>query len=300
MDRLDELEALVAILEVGSLAAAGRRLRRSPPAMTRLLAALEERVGARLIERTSRRLRQTDAGRRLAEQARDVLSRYDGAVRETGAAEVRGELRVTAPLVFGRRHVTPIVATFLDAHPGMRVELVFDDRPLNLIEEGLEVAFRIGRLGDSSLIARRVGEVRRLLVASPGYLASRGKPRTPSDLAKHDVIFTSTRPGPLEWRFRRRGREKVHRLKPRLVVNEIDAMLIAVRAGCGIGRPLSYQVASDLASHSLVRLLPEYEPPPLPVQLVTTSAQHLAPKVRAFLDHATRSFATLDVIRPWS
>src|SRR5207253_2543108 len=219
-----------------------------------------------------RRLGHTDAGRRRAEQAREVLSRYDGAVRETGAAEVRGELRVTAPLVFGRRHVTPIVATFLDAHPGMRVELLLDDRPLNLIEEGLEVAFRIGRLGDSSLIARRVGEVRRLLVASPGYLASRGTPRTPSDLAKHDVIFTSTRPGPLEWRFRRKGREKVHRLKPRLVVNEVDAMLIAVRAGCGIGRPLSYQVADDLASHSLVRLLPEYEPPPLPVQLVTTSA----------------------------
>jgi DNA-binding transcriptional LysR family regulator len=171
---------------------------------------------------------------------------------------------------------------------------------LDLIEEGLDVAVRIGRLGDSSLIARRVGEVRRLLVASPGYLASRGTPRTPSDLAKHDVIFTSSRPGPLEWRFRRGGRDQVLRLKPRLVVNEVDAMLIAVRAGRGTGRPLSYQVADDLASHSLVRLLAEYEPPPLPVQLVTPSAQHLAPRVRAFLDHAARSFATLDVIRGWS
>ncbi|HYV66855.1 MAG TPA: LysR family transcriptional regulator [Myxococcales bacterium] len=291
MDRLDELTALVTILESGSLAAAGRKLRRSPPAMTRLLASLEERIGARLLERTSRRLTATEAGRRLAEQAREILAGYDGAVREGGAAEVRGELRVTAPLSFGRRHVTAIVASFLDAHPGIRVELVLDDRPLNLIEEGLDVAVRIGRLGDSSLIARRVGEVRRLLVASPAYLEAQGAPRAPADLARHHVI-TSVR----EWRFRRSGRDQVVRLQPRLMVNEVDAMLVAVRAGRGIGRPLSYQVADDLASHSLVRLLPEFEPPPLPVQLVTPSAQ-VAPKTRAFLDHAARSLAGLEVIR---
>jgi DNA-binding transcriptional LysR family regulator len=297
MDRLDELTALVAILEAGSLAAAGRKLRRSPPAMTRLLAALEERMGARLIERTSRRLTATEAGRRLGDRARQVLAGYEDAVRETGAADVRGELRVTAPLVFGRRHVTPIVTSFLDAWPGMRVELVLDDRTLDLIEQRLDVAVRIGRLGDSSLIARKVGEVRRLLVASPAYLETRGPLRTPADLAKHDVIFASSRPGPPEWRFRRSGRDQALRLRPRLIVNEVDAMLIAVRAGRGIARPLSYQVADDLASHSLVRLLPEYEPPPLPVQLVTPSARHLPPKTRAFLDHAARSLATLDVIR---
>src|SRR5262249_25166023 len=159
-----------------SLAAAGRKLRRSPPAMTRLLASLEERIGARLVERTSRRLTATEAGRRLAEQAREIVAGYDGAIREGGAAEVRGELRVTAPLSFGRRHVTAIVASFLDAHPGIRVELVLDDRPLDLIEEGLDIAVRIGRLGDSSLIARRVGAVRRLLVASPAYLEAQGAP----------------------------------------------------------------------------------------------------------------------------
>jgi len=300
MDRLDELAALVAILEAGSLAAAGRKLRRSPPAMTRLLASLEERVGTRLIERTSRRLSPTEAGRRLGEQARQVLAGYGDAVRETGDTEVRGELRVTAPLVFGRRHVTPIVTSFLELHPQIRVELVLNDKSLNLIEEGLDLAVRIGRLADSSLIARRVGEVRRLVVASPGYLSRHGTPRTPSDLSKHDLIVTSGRPGLLEWRFRRSGRDIPFRSIPRLVVNEVDAMLIAVRAGHGIGYPLSYQVADDLASHSLVRLLPEFEPKPLPVQLVTPSAQHLAPKVRAFLDHAARSLATLDVIRRWS
>ncbi len=300
MDRLDELTALVAILEAGSLAAAGRKLRRSPPAMTRLLASLEERLGARLIERTSRRLTATEAGRRLGEQARQVLAGYGDAMRETAAGEVRGELRVTAPLVFGRRHVTPIVASFLEAYPDTRVELVLNDRSLNFIEEGLDLAVRIGRLADSSLVARRVGEVRRLLVASPAYLARRGAPRKPADLAAHDVIFTSGPPGPLEWRFHRSGREVAVRPTPRLIVNEVDAMLIAVRAGHGIGRPLSYQVADDLAAHSLLRLLPEWEPKPLPVQLVTPSARHLAPKTRAFLDHAARSFATLDVIRRWS
>jgi len=300
MDRLDELTALVAILEAGSLAAAGRKLRRSPPAMTRLLASLEERVGARLIERTSRRLTATEAGRRLGEQARQVLAGYGDAVRETAPGEVRGVLRITAPMVFGRRHVTPVVTSFLEAHPQVRVELVLNDRSLDLIEEGLDLAVRIGRLADSSLVARRVGEVRRLLVASPAYVARRGSPRTPADLAAHDVIFTSGSPGPLEWRFRRSGRDLAVRPTPRLIVNEVDAMLIAVRAGHGIGRPLSYQVADDLAAHSLVRLLPEWEPQPLPVQLVTPSARHLAPKTRAFLDHAARSLAALEVIRRWS
>jgi len=300
VDRLDELTALVAILEAGSLAAAGRKLRRSPPAMTRLLASLEERVGSRLIERTSRRLTATEAGRRLGEQARQVLARYGDAVRETAPGEVRGVLRITAPLVFGRRHVTPVVSSFLEAHPQMRVELVLDDGTLDLIEEGLDLAVRIGRLGDSSLVARRVGEVRRLLVASPAYVARRGAPRSPADLAGHDVIFTSGRAGPLEWRFRRSGRDVAVRPTPRLIVNEVDAMLIAVRAGHGIGRPLSYQVADDLAAHSLLRLLPEWEPQPLPVQLVTPSARHLAPKTRAFLDHAARSLAALEVLRRWS
>jgi DNA-binding transcriptional LysR family regulator len=297
MDRLDELTALVAILDSGSLAAAGRRLRRSAPAMTRLLAALEQRVGARLIERTSRRLRPTDAGKRLAAQARPLLAGYEEAMSETAAAPVRGLLRVTAPLVFGRRHVTPVVASFLDSFPEVRVELVLDDRGLDLIEEGLDVAVRIGRLRDSSLVARRVGHVRRLLVASPGYLAMRGAPRSPADLAKHDVIFTSNLARTLEWRFRRSGRDLSVRLTPRLIVNEVDSMLIAVRAGRGIGRPLSYQVAGDLASRSLVRVLPEFEPPPLPVQLVVPSARHLAPKVRAFLDHAAACLLSLGVLR---
>ena len=297
MDRLDELAIFVAILDGGSLAAAGRKLRRSPPAITRALSALEERVGARLLERTTRRSRPTEAGRRLADQARQVLAGYGDAVREAAAAPVRGVLRVTAPLVFGRRHMTPVVASFLDAHPDLRVELVLNDRNLNLIEDGLDVALRIGQLADASLIVRRVGEVRRVLIASPSYLAGRGPLRTPRDLAHHDVAFTATRPGPLAWRFAGSPRDRVVRLVPRLIVNEVDAMLLAVRAGHGIGRALSYQVADDLASGALVRLLADREPAPLPVQLVVPSARHLSAKARGFLDHAARALATLGVIR---
>jgi len=291
MDRLDELAIFLAILDEGSLAAAGRKLRRSPPAVTRALAGLEDRLGARLVERTTRRSRPTEAGRRLADQAREVLAGYGEAVREAAAGPVRGLLRVTAPLVFGRRHVTPIVASFLDTYPGVRVELVLNDRNLDLVADELDVALRIGALADSRLVVRRVGEVRRLVVASPSYLAARPAPRTLDELARHDVIFTAAR-GPMTWRFADGAQV---RLAPRLLVNDVEAMLLAARAGRGLGRPLSYQVADDLASGALVRLLPELEPPALPVQLVMPSAR-LSPKARGFVDHAARALATLAVI----
>ncbi len=301
MDRLDELATFVAILDEGSLAAAGRKLRRSPPAVTRALAMLEERVGARLLERTTRQSKPTEAGRRLAAHARQVLEGYGEAVRDVAAASVRGLLRVTAPLVFGRRHLTPIVASFLDAYPGIRVELVLNDRNLDLVDDELDVALRIGALADSSLVVRRVGEVRRLLVASPSYLAGRPPLRGLADLARHDVIFATGRASHFEWRFGGApgggARLEAVRLVPRLIVNEIDAMLLAVRAGRGLGRALSYQVADDLASGALVRLLPDREPPPLPVQIVVPSARHMSAKARSFVDHAARALATLAVIR---
>lgn len=298
MDRLDELTVLVAVLETGSLAAASRRLRRSPPSITRALAALEDRVGARLVERTTRRLAATEAGRTLAGQARAVLAGYADAVRDANEAPLRGTLRVTAPVVFGRRHVTPLAIAFLDAHPAVAVDLMLADRNLDLVEERLDAAVRIGPLADSSLVARRVGEVRRVLVASPGYLAARGTPRTPGDLARHDAIFSSGRPVPVEWRFKEGARGRVVRLAPRLLVNEVEAALVGARMGRGIAMALSYQVADDLAAGVLVRLLPDHEPPPLPVQLVIPGGRHMAPRVRVFLDHAARHLGTLEVIRP--
>ena len=201
MDRLQELAVLVAVIDHGSLAAAARRLRRSPPAVTRALAALEGRVGVRLVERSTRRLSVTEAGRAFAERARALLNEYDSAVGGLADTPFRGLLRVTAPLQFGRRHVAPLVTGFLETYREMQLELILNDRNLDLIEEGIDVAVRIGPLADSTVIAKRVGEVRRVLVASPAYLAKRGTPKRPADLAAHDTILGIARSEPSEWRF---------------------------------------------------------------------------------------------------
>jgi DNA-binding transcriptional LysR family regulator len=296
VDRLDELAVLVAVVDHGSLVAAARRLRRSPPAVTRALSALENRVGARLVERTTRRLSPTEAGRALAESSRAMLGAYDAAVTGVSHAPVRGLVRVTAPVQFGRRYLAPLVASFLNEFPDTQVELVLHDRNLDLIGEGLDVAVRIGALSDSSLLVRHVGQVRLVLVASPDYLAKRGSPRRPKELAFHDVIFGTITQGPLEWRFRARGRNIVVRLTPRLLVNEIEVQLVAARAGRGLARVLSYQVAEDLAAGTLVRVLQAFEPPAWPVQLLAVSRAHMPPKVRAFLDHAAERLGKLPVL----
>jgi DNA-binding transcriptional LysR family regulator len=232
----------------------------------------------------------------LAEQSRALLSAYEEAVADIAPAPVRGLLRVTAPVQFGRRHVAPIVTAFLRRFPESQVELVLHDRYLDLIEEGLDVAVRIGALADSSLLLKRVGEVRRLVVASPDYLARRGVPTKPGELTTHDTIFSTSTWGALEWRFGSRGRTTVVRLAPRLLTNDVEARLAAARAGHGIVRVLSYQVADDLAAGRLVRLLRSFEPPPLPVQLVAASRVHMPPKIRAFLDLAAERLAALPII----
>jgi len=297
MDRLDELEVLLAVLDTGSLVGAARKLRRSAPAITRLLASLEQRVGARLVERSTRRLAVTEAGMRVGLQARQLLAGYEETVREDALAPMRGSLRVTAPMVFGRRHVAPVVNSYLDRYPDMRVELILNDRNVDLIEEGIDVAVRIGKLADTSLVARRVGGVRRVLVASPDYIERRGKPKSLADLSKHDIVFTSVQASALEWRFPDGGRERTVHLTPRLIVNDIDAALLAAKNGRGLARALSYQVADDIAGGALVRLLPSLEPEVLPVQLVIPGTRHMAPKVRAFLDQAVEELGSLRILQ---
>jgi DNA-binding transcriptional LysR family regulator len=273
MDRIDELATFIAIVDAGSLAVAAKQLRRSPPAVTRALTALEERVGRRLVERTTRRL----------------------AMKE--GAPLRGLLRIASPTIFGRRHVAPIVSSFLEAHPEMRADLVMGERSLDLVDEGIDVAVRIGQPRDSRLVCRSVGSVRRVLVASPAYLKGRPEIRIPRDIAKHDVVFFSGFSTPTELRFQSRGRLQTVRVMPRLLTTDLDTVIAAVKAGKGIARLLSYQISSELLSGRLVRLLSAYEPPPVPVQVVFPGSRHMAPSVRAFADHAVGALRSLSVIR---
>ncbi|MGE0577273.1 MAG: LysR family transcriptional regulator [Reyranella sp.] len=295
MDRLDELAVFVRIVEEGSLVRAAGRLRRSPPAVTRALAALEARVGQRLVDRTTRRLAPTEAGRRLYDKARALVTDYEAATSTAPGMPVQGVLRITAPVQFGRRHMAPIVGRFLDAHDGVEIELVLNDRNIDLIEEGIDVALRIGPLADSSLLARPVGQVRRLWVASPGYLARRGTPRTPADLAGHEALLGTLR-GNREWSFAGGRRGAPARLAGRFRVDDVETRLRAAREGRGIAQLLSYQAADDLAAGRLVRLLGAWEGPPLPVHLLTKGRAHRAPRIDAFLDFAAKRLKALPVL----
>jgi DNA-binding transcriptional LysR family regulator len=296
MDRLDELAVLVTIVDEGSLAAAARRLRRSAPSITRVLATLEERAGARLLERTTRHLAPTETGLALAARARTLLADYSGAMSDLAAAPVRGLIRVVASVPFGRMHVSGIVNSFLAAYPDTRIDLMLNDRYVDLIEEGVDVAVRVGALADSSLVARTVGSMRGVVVvASPDYLQRRGVPDRPAALAKHDIIFATIHHRPNEWRFGAGERGAVVRFTPKLTINDVETQIVAARAGLGLARVLPYQVAADIKSGKLVRVLETYEPEPEPVHLVTPSAR-ITPKVRAFLDHATAALKQLDVI----
>jgi DNA-binding transcriptional LysR family regulator len=295
MDRLDELTIFVRIVEEGSLARAASRLRRSPPAVTRALASLEDRIGLRLIDRTTRRLAPSEAGRALYDRARTLVADYEAATAGAPDAPVRGLLRITAPVQFGRRHIAPIVARFLDAHDGVEVELLLGDRNIDLIEEGVDIALRIGPLADSALSARRVGHVRRLWVASPAYLKRRGTPRTPAELTHHEALLGTLR-GNTEWQFAGARRGAPPRLNGRLRADDVETRLRAAREGRGIAQLLSYQVADELAAGRLVRLLQSWERPPLPVHLVTKGRAHRAPKIDAFLDFAARRLVALPVL----
>ena len=268
--------------------------------MSRSLAELEARLGVRLAERSTRRFALTDSGRRLAEQARRALGELEDALREAAGEgqEARGRLRLAAPLVFGRRHVAPVVASFLDAHPAVSVDLVLSDRVADLVEEGLDLALRIGSLPDSTLRARRLGTLRRILVASPAYLARRGVPTGPEGLPDHDLIVFASQSAPPEWRFRRPdGATSTLRPAARFVVNEAEAAVAAAVQGRGILQSLSYQAAEELAAGRLVRLLREAEPPAMPVQLVFPAGRFMPARLRAFLDEAAPRLAALPVLR---
>lgn len=286
MDRLESMGVFVAVAEAASFTGAARRLGMSPPAVTRAVAALEERLGVRLLTRTTRVVRVTEAGARYLEDCRRILAEVAEADESAAGlnAEPRGQLHVTAPALFGRIFVLPAVAAYLERYPQVSVNALFLDRVVNLVEEGLDVAIRIGELPDSSLQAIRVGQVRRVVCAAPGYLARHGVPMEPQQLARHAVVLSRGITPGLDWKFFGDGGVVPVRVSPRLSVSSNDSAVAAAVSGVGLTRLLSYQVAPQLAAGELQIVLAGFEPPPLPIHVVHREGRHASAKVRAFVD----------------
>jgi DNA-binding transcriptional LysR family regulator len=288
MDRLDAMAVLLAAVDAGSLSAAARRLGLPLATVSRRVAELEAHLGARLLTRSSRRLTLTDAGRSYAAAAKRILEEVGEAERAAAGeySAPKGELMVTAPIVFGRLHVLPVVMDFLAAYPEIAVRLVQADRVIDLQESHVDLAVRIADLPDSSLIALRVGSIRRVVCASPAYVARRGAPQRPADLAAHDCITFEGPIAPDIWAFASGETAATIPIRPRLVVNTAEAAVDAAVAGLGVTRVLSYQVADALRAGTLTLALQDFEPPPSPVSLVYAGQGLLPQKLRAFLDFA--------------
>lgn len=288
MDRLRQMEVFVAAAETGGFARAGKRLGMSAPAVTRAVASLEERLGVSLFARTTRSISLTEAGDRFLAHARRILAEIEDAQRDAAgeAAEPRGHLVVTASVTFGRLALGPVVGAFLSAYPQVTASLVLLDRVASLVEEGIDVGVRIGEPSEQSLMARRVGTVRRVLAASPAYLQRHGTPLAPQDLVSHRLIGFSGLVHGREWRLFDGGRSVQIPGRPRLEVNDAATALAAAEAGEGIVPALSYMTEEAFRSGRLVPVLAAYGPAPVPVQLVWPGSRLLAPKVRAFVDFA--------------
>lgn len=288
MDRFHEMVVFVAVAEEESFAAAGRRLRMSPPAVTRAVAFLEERLGVRLLTRSTRLVRTTDAGTRYLEDARRILLEADEADEAAAGinATPRGHLAVTAPMLFGKLYVMPIITAYQRTFSETTISALFVDRVVNLLDEGLDIGIRIGQLPDSSLRAIRVGQVRRVICASAGYLKKNGVPKKPADLAGHPLIAATAVSAGSEWTFAI-GKQKIAvRVSPRILVNTNDGAIEAARDGFGLTRLLSYQVAGELAAGKLRTVLSEYEEAPLPIHVIHREGRHGSAKVRSFVDLA--------------
>jgi DNA-binding transcriptional LysR family regulator len=289
MDRLDAMKVFIAALDEGSLAKAGRLLGRSPAAVSRAIAFLENHVGAELLHRTTRTIKLSEIGARYAESCRRVLAELEQADMAAAGehATPTGTLTITAPPIGGEEVLRPVIDAFLEAYPAVSVNLVLLNRAANLVEEGIDIALRILDLPDSNLVAIKVGgDVKQVVVASPRYLAQHPRIEEPADLAKHRIISSDSRD---RWVFPPAAGSAVPRsipVKPRLTVNSVRAALGAAVAGLGVTRLLTYHVAERVHDGSLVLLLRDAEPPARPVHLVMPEGRLSVPKVRAFVDFA--------------
>ena len=297
MDLVSAMATFVRAVDAGSLSAAARSLPSSLTSVSRQISALEEHFRTRLLLRTTRRLALTDEGRILYERAKAVL----GEVKEIEAALTRdrhqpsGRIRVASPSLMGRLLIAPLLAEFLRRYPALSVDLLLVDRAVDMVEEDIHLAIRVGRLRDSQLIARKLADIRMIVCASPAYLAQRGTPETPGDLAHHDCLVFSDAPGSAEWRFADDGKvgRKI-RISGRLWMNSLEALATVAKEGAGIVRVPSWQVEADLAAGRLVRLLTDYEPAPVPLHVMFQPSRLASPKIRAFADYLVERWRGID------
>jgi DNA-binding transcriptional LysR family regulator len=280
------MSIFVAVADAESFSGAARSLGMSPSSVTRAINALEGRLKVKLLNRTTRSVRVTEAGQLYLDLVRRIISEIEEADEAAAGinAAPRGLLAVTAPVQFGKMFVTPAIIEYLQRYPEMEVSVLFLDRVVNLLEEGLDVAIRIGELPDSSMKAIRVGQVRKVVCASPKYLAENGEPQMPAELAKHLIVAATAVTPTVDWKFHQGKKTVSIRVKPRLSVSSIDAALEAVSKGFGITRLMSYQVAPYLATGPLRTILTAYEPPPLPIHVLHRGGRYMPAKVRTFID----------------
>ena len=286
MDRFDAMATLIAAVDGGSLSAASRSLGMPLATVSRKVSELEAHLRTQLVIRTSRKLLLTEAGHAYIAAARRILDEVEGAERAASGEyrAPRGHLTITAPIMFGKLHVAPVLLAFLDAYPDITARLVLADHVVNLVDDHVDVALRIGTLPDSMMVASRLGAVHWVTCASPDYLARRGVADTPAALTGHDCVMFEGLYSTNIWTFAEAGRAVAVPIKPRFAINTADAAIAAAISGAGVSRLLSYQVADAIAAGKLQLILRDFEPPPLPVHFVYAGQSLLPQKLRAFLD----------------
>lgn len=288
MDRFRSIQVLIAVAEEGGFAPAAKRLGISPPAVTRAVAALEDHLGVRLFSRTTRVVRLTETGARFLADGRRILEGLaEAEASATGAhSELRGQVAVTAPSMFGRLFVAPIAIDFLARHPGVGVRTLLVDRVVDLVEEGLDIAVRIAHLPDSSLMAIQVGSMRHVVCGAPSYFEENGVPKQPANLLRMEAIDFSFSVPQRQWAFPIAGRTKIVRPPARFFASSAEVAVAAAVAGRGIARLLAYQVEQEVRAGTLEIVLANYEPPPIPVHVIHVEGSRAATRVRAFVDLA--------------
>jgi len=291
MDRIDAMHAFVTVAELRGFAPAARKLKLSPSGVTRLIAALEDRLGARLLQRTTRSVTLTDAGTRYLDRAKRILADVEEAEHAAEGERTRpsGWLVVSAPVGFGRLHVSTVMSAYLTRYGEVSGELRLEDRMVSLVDDGVDLAVRIGELADSSLVARQVGTMRRIVVASPGYLKAHGEPKRPDAIASHQTIQFGATAGLADWRFLDDGREIRINIAPRLATNNADAAIQYAEAGGGLTRVLAYQAREAIKRGGLKIVLQKFELPAMPIHIVYPTSRLLSAKVRSFIDLVTVS-----------